>query len=95
MGTLKHSGGLQFPVIEEDARIPSFSFSFSFFLAMLASLRDLSFLNQGSNPCSLHWERRVLTTGRPGKSLLSLNLKENVTPEGRSSGVTHDTYMFS
>ena len=93
MGTLKHSGGLQFPVIEEDARIPFFSFFF--FLAMLASLRDLSFPNQGSNPCSLHWEHRVLTTGWPGKSLLSLNLKENVTPEGWSSGVTRDTSMFS
>ena len=25
----------------------------------------------GSNPCSLHWELRVITTGPPGKSLIS------------------------
>ena len=27
------------------------------------------FPDQGSNPCPLHWERRVLTTGPPGKCL--------------------------
>ena len=31
---------------------------------------DLSSLTQGSNPCPLHWENGVLTTGTPGKSLL-------------------------
>ena len=30
------------------------------------------FPDQGSNPCPLHWENRVLTTGPPGKSLVSL-----------------------
>ena len=28
-----------------------------------------SFPSQGLYPCPLHWERRVLTTGSPGKSL--------------------------
>ena len=28
-------------------------------------------INQHSNPCLLHWKPRVLTTGPPGKSLLS------------------------
>ena len=27
------------------------------------------FPDQGSNPCSLHWQHRVLATGPPGKSL--------------------------
>ena len=26
-------------------------------------------VQHGSNPCPLHWEHRVLTTGPPGKSL--------------------------
>ena len=34
------------------------------FLAVLCSMRD----DQGSNPCPLHWECGVLTTGLPGKS---------------------------
>ena len=27
------------------------------------------FLDQGSNPCRLHWECREVTNGPPGKSL--------------------------
>ena len=38
--------------------------SLSFFPAM----RDLGLPNQGSKPCVLHWEHRVLSTGLPGKS---------------------------
>ena len=30
----------------------------------------IQFPNQGSNPAPLHWERRVLTTAPPGKSLI-------------------------
>ena len=40
-----------------------------FFLAVLFGMWDLSFPNQGSNPCPLQWEHGVLTTGPPGKSL--------------------------
>ena len=29
---------------------------------------ESEFHNQGSNPCPLHWELGVLTTGPPGKS---------------------------
>ena len=32
------------------------------------------FPDQGLNPCPLHWEHGVLTTGPPGKSLLLLLL---------------------
>ena len=28
-----------------------------------------NFPHQGSNPCPLHWQHRVLTTGPPGKCL--------------------------
>ena len=28
------------------------------------------FSSRGLNPCSTHWKHRVLTTGRPGKSLI-------------------------
>ena len=44
-----------------------------FVLAMSCGMQDLSFLT-GSNPRSLHWEQRVLTSGLPGKSLLTLCL---------------------
>ena len=48
-----------------------FSFT-SFFLATIMQHAGSQFPDQGSNPCSLHWENRVLTTGPPGKSLVSL-----------------------
>ena len=35
---------------------------------MPCSMQDLSFLGQGSNFSPLQWNRRVLTTGPPGKS---------------------------
>ena len=90
LGILRHPGELQFPVAEEEACIPIFFF---FFLAVLGSLWDLSSptRDQTHVPCT----GRVLTTGRPGKSLLSLDLKENMTSEGWSLGATHDTYMSS
>ena len=31
-----------------------------------------SFPNQGLNPCPLHWEHGVITTGAPGESLVLL-----------------------
>ena len=31
------------------------------------------FLDQGLNPCFLHWKHRVLTSGPPGKSLKYLS----------------------
>ena len=38
-------------------------------LSVPHSMWDLKFPNQGSNPCPMHWEHGVLTTGPLGKSL--------------------------
>ena len=43
-------------------------FEIFFFLATLRSSQDLSFPDQGSNPCPLQWQRSVLTSGPAGKS---------------------------
>ena len=50
-------------------------------LAAQCHIWDLSFPNQGSNPCLLHWEHGVLTTGLSGKILSCLFLtKVNFPP---------------
>ena len=42
------------------------------FLAMLYGVRSLKFLDQGADTYLLQWKCGVLTTGRPGKSHLTL-----------------------
>ena len=50
-------------------------------LAAQCHIWDLSFPSQGSNPCLLHWEHGVLTTGLSGKILSCLFLtKVNFPP---------------
>ena len=39
----------------------------------------IQFPDQGSNPAPLHWERRVLTTGPPGKSRLIVSFMRFLT----------------
>ena len=43
-------------------------FFFFFFLDAPLDLQDLKFRNQESNPLTLQWKHRMLTTGLPGKS---------------------------
>ena len=54
---------------------PSFLFFLSFFLflflAMPCNMWDLSSLTRDKNLCPWQWQRGVLTTGLPGKSLNS------------------------
>lgn len=56
---------LLFKVEEKDAKISKLLF----FSGCASWLARSQFLNQESNPCSLQWNRRVLTTGLPGKCL--------------------------
>ena len=48
-----------------------FALTYHCFLAVPHGMWDLS-SPQGLNPCPLQWKRGVLTTGPPGKSLVSL-----------------------
>ena len=50
-----------------------------FFFAVLRGLWDLSSLNRDRTFPPLQWERGVLTTGPPGKSLLALVLDVIIT----------------
>ena len=47
-------------------------FIYLLILAVWCSMRD-KFPNQGSNPCPLYWECRVLTTGPPGTTRRHFN----------------------
>ena len=42
------------------------------FSALLCGTWNLSFPNQGLNPCPLKWKHRVLNIGPPGKVLVIL-----------------------
>ena len=53
----------------------TFIFNFFFSFDLSEQLVGSQFPDQGSNPRPLHWKRRVLTTGQPGKSL-NLTFKE-------------------
>ena len=48
--------------------IHQFACDLLIYLATVQGIRDLKFTVQGSNPCPLQWNHRVLTTGPPGKS---------------------------
>ena len=39
------------------------------------------FPDQGLNPCPLHWEHKILTTGPPGKPLVFEYWKQNKFPQ--------------
>ena len=54
---------------------------------------DLKFPNQESNPCPLHWEHGVLTTGPPGKSLSQALMDEWGSHQKQKEGscVSKDT----
>ena len=65
---------------------------------LLVAVCGIQFPNQGSNPCPLHWKRRVLTTGPPGKSLgapsflppdLALTLFLILCPSSADKGTDH------
>ena len=57
---------------------------FTYGMWTLRSAFRIWFLNQGSNPAPLHWERGVLPTGPPGKSLKLFLKKKNLTLESRN-----------
>ena len=57
--------------------------------------------DQASNPCPLHWKRRVLSTGQPGKSLclsnfilLLVHLRNRILEKGLSDELVNAQQLF-